>query len=452
MTRFYLSLFLDASFSDVVFFLDTRILLGYLGYKTQQENDSIQEMVKSLKKSGAKLACFSYNEDEVESILEAYQQSLLHKESRSTYTLEYFDSLGRKSTPVEAAKKHFRSKLKSEGIISVSPSQALESSKLSCSTKGVLDDSNVREIVSSIKPSYRFESFQDDMTAINTVSRLREGKKLPYIEKCKAVFVTSNTILIAATKRYFKDNNIDCGFPIIVSGDDLCVLAWLKDFESDSKLPQMRLLENVVAAITPNREMMDAYFANLRNLQKQGVIDDDEVSLLRIDYFARKELMELTGGNSNNITDEVIGKIRERIREDSFSSGVVQGRHSAEEEYSLKEQSRRNDVCKRAEREVELEYEGRERRQLRGVRIISAIVAAIFIVASVVSLCMQWNKAILPLLIVTVVTTIQGASAFFSKENFLIRYVKKRLSYKKVADIDSRKEKYLSILDSNSKP
>lgn len=226
------------------------------------------------------------------------------------------------------------------------------------------------------------------MTAINTVSRLREGKKLPYIEKCKAVFVTSNTILIAATKRYFKDNNIDCGFPIIVSGDDLCVLAWLKDFESDSKLPQMRLLENVVAAITPNREMMDAYFANLRNLQKQGVIDDDEVSLLRIDYFARKELMELTGGNSNNITDEVIGKIRERIREDSFSSGVLQGRHSAEEEYSLKEQSRRNDVCKRAEREVELEYEGRERRQLRGVRIISAIVAAIFIVACVFGKCL----------------------------------------------------------------
>lgn len=413
-----------ASFSDVVFYLDTRILLGYLGYKTQQENDSIQEMVKSLKKNGAKLACFSYNEDEVESILEAYQQSLLYEESRSPYTLEYFDSLGRKSTLVEAAKKHFRNKLKSDGIISISPSQALENNKLSSSTKGIIDDSSVREIVSRIKPSYRFESFPDDMSAINTVSRLREGKKLPYIEKCKAVFVTSNTILIAATKRYFRDNNIYCGFPIIVSGDDLCVLAWLKDFESDSNLPQMRLLENVMAAITPNREIMDAYFSNLKNLQQQGVIDDDEVSLLRIDYFARKELMELTGGNSKNITDEVIDKIRERIRGDSFSSGVKQGKSSAEKEYSQHEQARRNDVCKRAEQEVEHEYEGKERRQIKGVRIISAIIAAIFVVASVVSLYMQWSKAIVPLLIVTVVTTIQGACAFFNKENFLIKCVK----------------------------
>lgn len=55
-----------ASFSNVIFYLDTRLLLALLGFKSSQENESVQEMVKSLQRNGAKLACFSYNIEEVE--------------------------------------------------------------------------------------------------------------------------------------------------------------------------------------------------------------------------------------------------------------------------------------------------------------------------------------------------------------------------------------------------
>ena len=48
-----------ASFSNVIFYLDTRLLLALLGFKSSQENESVQEMVKSLQRNGAKLACFS---------------------------------------------------------------------------------------------------------------------------------------------------------------------------------------------------------------------------------------------------------------------------------------------------------------------------------------------------------------------------------------------------------
>ena len=336
-----------SSFSNVTFFLDTPILLAYLGYKTQSENNSVQEMVTSLKKNGAKIACFSYNEDEIGNILEAYKQSTIWKTNNSPYTLEYFDSLGQSSAPVEAAERHFRGKLESDDIISFFPDRILEQYNLSHRTDGILDDSRIHEIVSKIKPSYKFEGFSDDMTAINTVSRLREGKKLPYIEKCKAVFVTANTVLRSAIREYCKEKTINYGFPIVISGDDLCVLAWLKDFESDNHLPQMRLLENVMAAITPSRELMDAYFTNLSNLKLQGKIDDDEISLLRVDHYAQKELMELTGGNSDNVTDAVIEKIREKIRGDSFAAGLEQGKNSATEEYKLKQKAQRNTACKR---------------------------------------------------------------------------------------------------------
>ena len=47
-----------SAFKNVTFFLDTRLLLAYMGYKSKQENDSVQEMVRSILKNGDKVACF----------------------------------------------------------------------------------------------------------------------------------------------------------------------------------------------------------------------------------------------------------------------------------------------------------------------------------------------------------------------------------------------------------
>ena len=215
-------------------------------------------MVESLKKNGAKLACFTYNIDEVNSILEAYKLSTISKSKRpSAYTLEYFDANGYSYTHVEANQKKFVQRLENAGISSISPNSFFNDDITSESSSGLLDDERIKEILLSIKPSYNQTTLPDDLGAINTVSRIRRGKKYPYIEKCKAVFVTSNSVLVSATRAYIKESSYDFGFPIAITGEDLCVMAWLKDFEQSNSLPQMRLLENVLAAITPSKELME---------------------------------------------------------------------------------------------------------------------------------------------------------------------------------------------------
>jgi len=216
-----------ASFSDVTFFLDTRLLLAYLGYKSEEENSSVQKMVESLKKSGAKLACFTYNIDEVNSILEAYKLSTVSTAKRpSVFTLEYFDAHRYSYTHVEANQRTFAQRLEDAGIKSTAPNSFSSEDSL-----GLLDDERIKEILLSIKPNYNQTTLADDLTAINAVSRIRKGKKYTYIEKCKAVFVTSNPILVTATKEYIKESLYDFGFPIAITDEDLCVMAWLKDFE-----------------------------------------------------------------------------------------------------------------------------------------------------------------------------------------------------------------------------
>lgn len=153
---------------------------------------------------------------------------------------------------------------------------------------GLLNDDELRNILLEMKPSYNVSTLPDDLAAINTVSRIRRGKRLPNIEKCKAVFVTSNPLLVSGTKQLLINHSEDVGFPLAITGNDLCVMAWLKDFERSNNLPKMRLLENVLAALTPSKELMDAYFDNVDYLEKQGDLSGDEAALLRMDQFAKK--------------------------------------------------------------------------------------------------------------------------------------------------------------------
>ena len=438
-----------ASFNDVVFFLDTRILLAYLGYKSEEENNCVQEMIRCVQRSGAKLACFLYNIDEVNNILQAYKQSTVYKGSRpSSMTLEYFDKQHYSYSHVDAAQRLFQKRLEDGKIECLSPANALSKYGVQTDFSGLLDDGQIKETVLTIKPSYNTTALPEDIEAINTVSRIRKGKNYPYIEKSKAVFVTTNTVLIVATKEYLKNNSIDVGFPLAVSSEDLCVMAWIKEFEHDSRIPKMRLLENVVAATTPSRDLMDAYFSNLENLEKQGAISVDEAALLRVDLYARKELMERTRGNKDNLNYAIIDEIRNELRAESRAAGFKAGRIAAEKAASEKNAEHRNLVCKRAEDEVEQEYLQKEKNLVTVARGLSYTVAGIFFIATIASLVEQWDtSAQITLLVITFVSTVQSIMPFFSKDTWVTRLIHNHLTEKKLVEIDARKEKYLSLLD-----
>lgn len=433
-----------ASFSDVTFFLDTRLLLALLGYKTEAENNSVQKMVASLKKNGAKLACFSYNISEVNNILEAYKLSTISNSRRpSSYTLEFFDEHDYSYTLVESNQKKFAQRLKDADISCISPANSSAENVTSNDSLGLLDDKRMQEILLSIKPNYNQSTLADDLTAINTVSRMRKGRKYSYIEKCKAVFVTSNSVLVSAAREYLKESSYDCGFPIAITSEDLCVMAWLKDFEQSNNLPQMRLLENVLAAITPSRELMDAYFSHLDDLERQGTIGADEAALLRVDMFAKRELMDLTFGERNNLNERVIERIRQKIREGSFQ----EGRTDAQKQHEAEKQQQRNRVCKKAEEEIDEEFNAKEKNGINIIKFLSAVVAVVFIVASFYSFALESNNSgKLAIFVVAVISTIEGIMPFFSKDNFLIKRYKCYLQKKKLQALDTRKEHYLSLL------
>lgn len=438
-----------ASFKDVTFFLDTRILLAFLGYKTSQENDSVQEMIRSLQRHGARLACFGYNIIEVENILSAYKMSKVQSgRKNSNFTLEYFDENNLSYTHVEAAQRTFPQKLQEAGINDIDPASILESYGVANKSDGLLNEDEIKNCVLLIKPKYNLSSLPDDIQAINTISRIRKGKKYEYIEKCKAVFVTSNPVLVSATKHCIEKTSYEPGFPLAITDEDLCVIAWLKDFQRNNNLPKMRLLENVLAAVTPTPELMEAYYSHLDNLESLGVISSDEASLLRIDIYAQKELMDLTHGNPDAISQNIVETIRQRVKAKSFEEGVVKGREESKEAQRLALAEKRNSICKNAEEEVRHEYEKKKRWGIIAIKSISVIVAIVFVTACILDFASNKDNISIPLFIITIVSTVQGACPFFNNNFWTIRKYKEWLRRKELQAIDERKEKYLSIFES----
>lgn len=437
-----------ASFSNVIFYLDTRLLLALLGFKSSQENESVQEMVKSLQRNGAKLACFSYNIEEVENILEAYKQSTVSpRRYPATITLEFFDERGASYAHVDAAQKAFIQKLRNFQVNEISFEAALINAGVKDQATGLLNDDELRNILLEMKPSYNVSTLPDDLAAINTVSRIRRGKRLPNIEKCKAVFVTSNPLLVSGTKQLLINHSEDVGFPLAITGNDLCVMAWLKDFERSNNLPKMRLLENVLAALTPSKELMDAYFDNVDYLEKQGDLSGDEAALLRMDQFAKKELMELTKGEKGNLSTAVVQTIRENIRRESKEEGIKIGENRGTQ--TLNEL--RTAACKQAEKEIEEEYSRKERRWIKIIKIAAIAIALLFSSASIYMIVMTGIGSPLSIAttIVALVTLVQGTGTLLIKDNWATKVVRRTLQRQKFKELDERKTKYLGLLDTS---
>ena len=206
----------------------------------------------------------------------------------------------------------------------------------------------------------------------------------------------------------------------------------------------MRLLENVLAAITPSKELMEAYFSHLDDLERQGTIGDDEAALLRVDIFAKHELMDLTFGERDNLNGDVIDKIRHKIREES----ILQGRTDAQKQYETENRLRRNKVCKQAEDEVDKEFRIKEKWGVFAIKIISVVIALAFIAASCYSFVLQSESpGKWAILFVAIITTVEGVIPFLSKDNFLIKLHKRHLQKRKLQALDTKKEHYLSLLE-----
>ena len=198
---------LTASYRNVTFYYDTPFLIQFLGYQSKQAQNSAIELHQLLKRQSGSFFYFPQTEEEIISILTAYQHSLSNR--NSSKTLEGLDILEYGTDSVDRLKHTFPARLASpqNGIFRAPlppyPQKADGSVDVEC---GLISDEAVKEHVLKSIGHYKPDSLDADVASATAIDRLRPRVAVQNIETCKAIFVTTNSDFAKAFNVFYERN------------------------------------------------------------------------------------------------------------------------------------------------------------------------------------------------------------------------------------------------------
>lgn len=327
------------SYKDVVFYLDTPLLIDLIGLAGEQRQQAIQELISLVGHLDGKIACFSHTAEELENTIRN--------------SAEYVDSTtGRGSIVVEARRA---GRTRSDLILaSHSAAEKIERSGVEIQSTPQYVEANHRFEISEEAFS---EALDDELTYLNQRAReydiksvrsvyvLRRGLCPRSLEKAKAVLVTNNAAFSKAAYDYGKRYEQSSEVSTVITDFSLANTAWLKAPQGAPTLPEKEVLAFAYATLRPSPEFWEKVLREAERLERTGVISARDHQLLRSSHHAQDELMRLTLGDDAALTDERISETLRRVTseiqsEEAEKRKVEEGsRKAAEERHAAAEAS-----------------------------------------------------------------------------------------------------------------
>ncbi len=162
--------------------------------------------------------------------------------------------------------------------------------------------------------SYRRETARrKDIDSLSAIHRLRNGEHFRTLEKCKAIFVTTNDALVDASREFFAPDTHD-NVPLCVNDYTLATLLWLKHPLSAPAIPRQMILADCYAAMNPSDALWRRYIDEIEKLRTSGAVSDRDYFLLRYDSEARAMLVRDTLSIPDNVSPQTPLDILEKSK------------------------------------------------------------------------------------------------------------------------------------------
>ena len=305
-----------AKFQKTRVYLDTRIVLRCLGLSSDEENKAAKELIQMIRDKGAQIVCFYHNYMEVSSILKAFYHNLEKGGSaKEGFTLEALVKEDATVDDVKSLVSTLKAKMKANGIeVEDSPTKEYCSDGEDNSYAFIKEDElgdQLKEFV-----GYKDEKpLKNDIDSIASVYYIRNGVPTTRIEESKALFLTPNIKLSKTANSFLFSNKYYTADEVsgIVSDLDLASIMWIKTYSVDSTFPQLKLLENAVAALRPSQSFLNALDTQLDKYKRDGDIDEEYAEAIRMDHYAIEEITRMTCGMESKITKEVVKEAHENM-------------------------------------------------------------------------------------------------------------------------------------------
>ena len=337
-------------FTSTTVYLDTPFLLRVLGHAGAELASPALELLDLLRQLGASVACFEKTISETRGVLLNAGRSLHCKAPHGANDIViHFRQRGLQRADIEIYAGRLEKDLSSSGIriIAAPPYTAVT-------------DIDETELVRVLQEEVRYaheQTLRHDLDALTAIDRLRRGRYQPILENCHALFLTTNTRLVRAAKRYFASNDQGFSWPPAMSDTELTTLVWLKQPLKAPDLPRKQIMADCYAVLHPDQATWDRWMAEIARAEANGDYSDEDLDYIRFSPDAQRTLMDVTFGDSGSLNSKTLAEVLEKAKA-AITKPVIERLANAQEQLdaerrlrALAEASAR-DEAERAERAV----------------------------------------------------------------------------------------------------
>lgn len=290
---------ISQKFKNTEIYFDTPLLMFILNYSGDALQKTVQELVNLLYDNSATVCTFEHNLIELEGILNAYISRYRNGSLNTSYNFDYLIENDVKPEKIESDIPSLRYMLKAKKIyVKDTPNYNDYWKNIGVSNFDQYLSKNIH---------YKKDDRRDnDVKSIAAIYQLRDRPIYYRYETCKALFVATNSYLVYHTQKYFKSEEHRNGIPAIVDDTFLTSLLWLKSVKRDDTLPTLKLVADALAAQEPSQTFWDNFIEKLNELKSRDEITEDELVELKYGLFSKKNMFDVTEGDSTKITHETV--------------------------------------------------------------------------------------------------------------------------------------------------
>ena len=331
------------TYGQVVFYFDTPLLVRLLGLEGDAKRAAVEDLIVMLRSLGAIVATFSHSRDELERVIRGASDYVASPSGRGAIVMEARRARISRSDLLMVVEQ-IDEKLEAAGIKVIRTPHY--------ETDFQIDEESFENVLNDEVSYHNPRAKEDDINSVRSIYVLRSGKSPRNVEHAKAVLVTSNSGFAQAAFEYGKNHEASREVSSVITDFSLANLAWLKAPLSAPTLPTTEVIAFSYAALQPSNGFFDRYLAEIDKLEQQGRITPREHQLLRSSDIAQRELMSLTLGEEEALTDQTVTETLNRVvgeikKEESEKYQAEQASHRKTQEELASERAKKQSIQSR---------------------------------------------------------------------------------------------------------
>jgi len=300
------------TYKNATFYFDTPLLIRRFGLEGNANQSAIKDLIKLLRKLGATIAIFSHSRNELEHVIRGASN--------------YVDDPKGKSEIVRWARR--TGTTKSDLMLIVNQiDDRLERAKIKIIKTPryykdfQIDETAFKDALDDKVTYHNPRAKDDDINSVRSIYVLRQNTFPKSIERSKATLVTSNSGFSQAAFDYGRNHEESKEVSTVITDFSLANMAWLKAPLGAPTLPMTEVMAFSYAALQPSEKLMDKYMGEIDKLEKLGKINERDHQLLRSSDLAQKELMNLTLGEEEALTEQTVTETLNRVTNEIKKEG-----------------------------------------------------------------------------------------------------------------------------------